>query len=377
MKKTLDLPTELWIETLKLLDFHDLNVVSLACKRFRALAAPNLFRCLCFSTVTRGDGKFSWGCSKTSLAEVQKPLTPSTMDQLLKFYGSERIAPLVREFWLILHSDYRPVEPSIDAILALIRRLPRLGRIVFRLATLDARIMHALEQLPALTSICMKYCTSSTTDIPHLRVKKVELLDSGPWPFTIDPDSLERLYIENCGPPAASHLPNLRTLSIDTHDVPSVFCCLEFLVNCSCPSLKTLTLSSTNQEYELPANIYGLPTIPSLRRFRGPIKLAPIFATGGSLLHVNLYEGGESFVAADVLPKLHRLAPNLVTLTVDVPYVNEPVLRAAFSFLHLEELCIESTVDEKMSFQACRRSLHLSARPLIGLYLIDSHITDV
>jgi hypothetical protein len=285
-------------------------------------------------------------------SEVRMPLTLSTMDQLLKFYGSEGIANFVREFGLIQYFYDRTLEPSMDAILALLCRLPRLEKIIFKLSSLDARVMHALEQLPALTSISVNDCACATTYIPHLRLKTVELLDSAPWPFTIDPDSLECLSIEHCGPPAVSCLPNLRTLSIDTYDFPSVHCFVDFFMNCSCPSLEALRLSIADEEYELPADIDGLPTIPYLRNFRGPIRLAPVVAIGGSLLQAVLYEGGGSFIAVDVLHKLHSLAPNLVSLTVDIPYLNESVLRAAFSFLHLEVLLIQSTGFDEISFEA-------------------------
>jgi hypothetical protein len=353
MRKTLELPTELWIDILKkTLAFPDLKAMSLACKRFRALATPRLFRCLCLSqsVVSGGDGTYYWGCMRTGPSDVRKLLSPSAMDQLLEFYGSERIAPLVRECWLSKYSYEYPIVPGVEVVLALLRRLPRLESIAFRSSNLDARLMHALEQLPALSSISMRSCTRSTMYTPHLRLKRAELHHDGSWaswPFTIDPDLLECLSVGHCGPPAASCLPNLRTLSVYT---TSVFGSLDFLVNCSYPSLKVLNLSSTHQEYELPANVYGFPC---LQEFSGPIRLAPAFAAGGSLLHVHLSEGKETVVIVDILHKLLPLAPNLVTLTVDVPYVTESVLRAALSFSHLEMLCLRSTSNERISVKAC------------------------
>jgi hypothetical protein len=352
MRKTVDLPTELWMDILKTLAFPDLKLISLACKRFRALAAPRLFRRLCL-TMFSYRGGCNWSYSGTDYHDVRKLVFPS--DQYLEFYGSEKIAPLVREFRLCKYSYKHLIEPGIEVVLALLRRLPGLESITFRSCNLDAQVMHALEQLPALASISMIFCSGPTTHIPHLRLKKVELVDIRRWLFTPDPDSLECLSIGNCEPPAASCLPNLRTLSVNTYHWPSVFCCLDFLVKCSCPSLETLSLSSTVREYELPANIDGLPTIPRLQNFAGPIRLAPIFATGRSLLHVILSEERGPFVTVDVLHELLLLAPNLVTLMVIVRYVKESVLRAAFSFLHLEELRLQSTSDEKISVKACRR----------------------
>jgi hypothetical protein len=355
MQKTLDLPTELWMDTLKMLHFDDLKTISLACKRFRAFAAPHLFRCVCVSTVVSGKGTFYWSCLRTDPSE---PLTLSTMDQLLKFY--ERITHFVREFGLIQYFYDHPIEPSMNAILALLRRLPRLEKINFRLASLDIHVMHAVEQLPALTSISV-------------------LVSGVPWPFTIDPDSLECLSIEHCGPPAVSCLPNLRTLFIDTHDVPSVFCFVDFLMSCSCPFLEALELSSSNQEYEFPANIDRLPTIPCLQKFEGPTRLAPVVATGGSLLHVILLEEGGTLPTVDVLHELQPLAPNLVSLAIDVLYANESALRVAFSFLHLEELFIQSNANEEISFQACKlhqpasQSTHRLISLISPMYRTSSH----
>jgi hypothetical protein len=343
------------MDTLKMLAVPDLKSISLACERFRALAAPRLFRCLHLSVVD-ADGKHCWAFCKSVSDVWPEPLTSSTMDQLLEFYGSEMIAPLVREFRLDRFRDPCPMD--IGVVLALLRRLPRLDRIVFFLSDLDACVMHTLEQLPALTSISLQLCSSSDTDIPHLQLKSVELLGPpprlfAPCAFTIDPGLLECLSIGEGAFPATSCLPNLQTLFVGSHSVPPVVSCLDFLTHCSCPSLKTLDISSTNREYELPANIDGLPTIPCLQQFRGPIRLAPFFATGGSLRHVRLSEGKETFATVDVLHKLLALAPDLVTLTVDVPYANESVLRAALSFSHLEELCIRSTSDEMISVKAC------------------------
>jgi hypothetical protein len=369
MQKTLDLPTELWMDTIKTLASPDLKAISLACKRFRALAAPHLFRRLHLAEVDP-DGEQYWACCPSGYDAYAEPLTSSTLDHLLEFYGSGMIAPLVREFQL---DRYRvPSLLDIGVVLALLRRLPRLDRIVFLLSDLDAYIMHTLEQLPALTSFSMQFCPSYNTGIPRLRLKSLELLGPpyrlhSPCPFTIDPDILESLSIGEGAFPATSCLPNLRTLSVSNHSsMPSIVSCLDFLMHCSCPSLKTLDISSNRMEYELPANIYGLPKMPCLQQFRGPIRLAPFFATGGSLRDVRLSERTETFVIIDVLHKLLPLAPNLVTLMVDVPYVEESILRAALSFSHLEELCLRSTSNEKISVKACRRSPHLPASLLIG-----------
>jgi hypothetical protein len=361
MQKTLDLPTELWFKIIEAseLGARDLKVISLTSKRFRALSTSRLFRCLHLWTNRGTRGRLEtlqWIFSREGLREHR---TPSTIDQFLEFYGSEMIAPLVQEFCLDRYSYDSLIQPSIETILALLRRLPRLERITFRSSNFDARVMHELGQLPTLSSVSIRDCTAPATDIPHLRLKKVELLDPGPWPFTVDPDLLESLSIVDGGFPAASCLPNLRTFSIYGYPVAPVVRCLDFLVHCPCPSLETLTFYQVRNADGSPADINQLPTIPFLKTYRGPIRFAPLFATAGSLLRVQLW--GSTRSRGSVvrrLRELRSLAPNIISLTTDVCVVEESVLRAALSFLHLEELVLVSQSRDKISAKACIHSPH-------------------
>jgi hypothetical protein len=75
----------------------------------------------------------------------------------------------------------------------------------------------------------------------------------------------------------------------------------------------------------------------------------------------------------DVLQELLLLAPNLVTLMVDVRYVEESVLRAALSSQNLEVLCFRSTSDEKISGQACKCSPHLPTSLTSDSFLCPHH----
>jgi hypothetical protein len=360
-----DLPTELWMETLKMLAFSDLKSISLANHRLRALASPRLFRCLCLSAA--GSTKEAphwtrWAHPQPSDAN-KEPLTPSEMTELLQFYGSGKIAPLVRKVWLAHHSNHLPLQPSAEAVFSLLPKFPKLESIGFISSHIDARILRKFNELPALVSIFMESWTSFDLELPRLSLKAVQLLggrqeDLASWPFTIQPDLLEFLHIDNTTFPDVSSLPNLRILRLGYHFDDPVPLCVNFLTRCLCPSLDTLIFCRDRYEVEGAVDVDSLPPhiIPRLSTYHGPTAHAHVFAASGFLRNATLWaptsgrpQSPEQVTSS--LRRLHALAPNLVELTVDVAVLAESVIKAAFQFIHLEALRLNTTRRERISIK--------------------------
>jgi hypothetical protein len=305
----------------------------------------------------------------------------------VKFYGSEKIAPLVRRLSI---ADY--YEPScswskIEAVLSLIRTIPNLDCIVFGSSHIGARIMHEIGQRQTLTSIEMNSCISSNAEPPRLHLQTVHLLRhrrsdaDRSWPFTVQPELLESLHVDKTAFPMLSSLPNLRNLWVEpcgnrfTELVP-VIECLNFLSRCSCPALETLVFSKRAYADGSPADVVGLalPALSRLQRYNGPSTFVPLFASGGSLLHATLHEYDYCDYppegVAGILQNLHALAPNLVSLSTQVPCLEEADFHAACLFPKLEELHFYSVLseDEGYSMQARTSTLQLEQDLISGRF---------
>jgi hypothetical protein len=317
------------------LGLSDLKIISLTCQQFRSLAISRLFRCLSIG-ISRGSvsglgvDRYCWGIWKLNPFDLSfvEPMTLSTMHALLAFYGSEHIAPLVREFRLAAY-DGGLLQPSIEVVLDLLHRFSNVRSVGLTLSNVTPRMMETIAQLPALASVIMDSCTYHHSEEPLLRLKDVSLsrlyssYEDGTWPFTVQPELLESLHVDGTTFPNFTSLPNLITLRIlrtDSNPTTPVIRCLKFLTQCHCPSLETLIL---------PTRYYGLDgelatvdrstllMIPRLKVYHGPSSFIPLFATGGLLRHASLWESSQ-LGNADSLDILHALAPNLVKLTVNV-----------------------------------------------------------
>jgi hypothetical protein len=366
MKWTTHLPTELWIVVLDTLDFSDLKAISLTCRNFRSLATPRLFRRLSIGLSDEG-----WYLRKPGHPRFFSPgdMTLSAASPLLAFYGSEHIAPLVREFWLSAYTGrYARRQPSVEVVLDLLHRFSNVQSVGLKSLRVTQTIMQTIAQLPALVSITMARCQYDDWEGPLLRLKDVSLFCDYPpdgevkWPFTVQPELLESLHVDAFTFPNFSSLPNLRTLHVDGVDesATSVIRCLDFLTKCNCPSLDTLILPKCRFVHgELATfDTSTLPTIPCLKVYHGPGVIIPPFAAGRSLRRAFLWDTTwpddstpEDF--ADSLHKLHALAPKLVALSIDVICPSEAIARAVHQFCALEELYLQTRNRDLNPMQAC------------------------
>jgi hypothetical protein len=354
---TTHFPTELWVLVLDSVGFSDLKAISLTCRRFRSLAIPRLF-CRLFL----GAPSKSWYWRKPSPSGFflvnSKDIKVSDVGPLLAFYGSEHIAPLVREFRTAYADFYYRRKPSIEVMmLDLLHRLPNVQSVGFEGTDVTQPIMQTISQLPALASITMDNCVYDDLEGPLLRLKNVSLFVNYPsgvksnWPFTVQPELLESLHVDSFTFPNFSSLPNLRTLHVhgDGKAAAPVIRCLDFLTKCDCPSLDTLILPRCRFVHgELAAFDRSiLPTIPCLKVYHGPSVLSPLLAAGSSLHSASLSgttrpDDPTPEDTADSLDKLHALAPNLVVLTIDVVCPSEAIARAILQFRVLEELYLKT-----------------------------------
>jgi hypothetical protein len=360
MKWTTHLPTELWIVVLDTVDFSDLKAISLTCRNFRSLATPRLFRRLSIRLSSEGRC-YLWKPHNTSKDTMLSAVSP-----LLAFYGSEHIAPLVREFGLSV-CHYYP-KPSAEVVLDLLHRFSNVQIVGLESLRVTQTIMQTIAQLPALVSITVHNCWYDNWEGPLLRLKNVSLFNDRPsdvegkWPFTVQPELLESLHVDASTFPNFSSLPNLRTLNVDgDQDTTPIIRCLNFLTKCNCPSLDTLILPRTRFAHGELAGFdrSTLPTIPYLKVYHGPSVFIPLFAAGSSLHSVSLLdiirpEGFALDDSADRLNKLHTLAPNLVALTITVVCPSEAIARAIPQFGALEELYLNTRNTELEPRQACQ-----------------------
>jgi hypothetical protein len=344
------------------LGFSDLKAISLTCRKFRSLAISRLFRRL-----SLGSSSNSWYMLRPNQMAL------SNVGPLLAFYGSEHIAPLVREFWL---TAYRPLDdfyyrkqPSIEVVLDLLHRCSNVQSVGFTSSHVTQPIMQTIAQLPALASINIDHCVYDNSEGPLLRLKNVSLFNDRPsdvegkWPFTVQPELLESLHVDASTFPNFSSLPNLRTLHVngDGKNATPVIRCLDFLTKCNCPSLDTLILPRCRIVHgELAAfHTSTLPTIPCLKVYHGPSVFISFFAAGSSLHSASLSDTTRPIDSpledfADRLDKLHTLAPNLVALTIDVICPSEAIARAIPQFGALEELYLKTKNRELEPMQACQ-----------------------
>jgi hypothetical protein len=364
MKWTTHLPTELWIVVLETLDFSDLKAISLTCRNFRSLATPRLFRRL--SIGLSGGGRYYLGKpGRPSL--FSEDTTLSAVSPLLVFYGSEHIAPLVREFWLSVPTIlYYPRPLSVEVVLDLLHRFSNVQSVGFTSLRVTQTIVQTIAQLPALVSITAHNCLYDNWEGPLLRLKNVSLFNrhpsdvEGKWPFTVQPELLESLHVDASTFPNFSSLPNLRTLRVNGENATPIIRCLDFLTKCNCPSLDTLILPRTRFAHGELAGFdrSTLPTIPYLKVYHGPSAFVPLFA-GSSLHRVSLSDptrpdGHPPEDIADSLHKLHALAPNLVALAIDVVCPSEAIARAIPQFGALEELYFKTRNGALEPMQACQ-----------------------
>jgi hypothetical protein len=368
MKWTTLLPTELWIMVLDTLDFSDLEAISLTCRNFRSLATPRLFRRLFIGLSSEGWYYLGKPDHRTFVSLEDMRLTAASPS--LAFYGSEHIAPLVREFWLsVSTSRYHPRQPSVGVVLDILPRFSNVRSVGFASLRVTQTIVQTIAQLPALMSVTVRNCSYDNWEGPLLRLKNVSLFHyrpsdvEGKWPFTVQPELLESLHVDAFTFPNFSSLPNLRTLHVngDGGNAIPIIRCLDFLTKCNCPSLDTLILSRCRFVHgELAAfDRSTLPTIPYLKVYHGPSALIPLFAAGSSLHRVSLsdFTRRDDYPPEDItdsLHKLHALAPNLVALTIDVVCPSEAIARAIPQFGALEELYLETKNTELEPMQACQ-----------------------
>jgi hypothetical protein len=360
-----NLPTELWLWVLKLLGFSDLKAISSTCQRLRAVARPQLFRRLHLQMYERYDN-----------------LT-------LDLGGIQEIAPVVREFSFTYIHTPGLQHSAIKSVFTLLRQFPVLQTIRFLWCSIDAFIVQEVEQLPALTTVYMYHCDSSSLHPTCLRIKTLQFHrsyelrpdDITSWPFTIQPELLQCLRISNADLPTISSLPNLRTFSAEitsNEDFPTRLSdCLSFLKHCACPSLKTLVLKPDGAVETIVVGKWDLPVFPNLEIYHGPNDFVTQFASGASFLHVTSYgiQGESPEDRASILHQLHALAPNLVELAVDI-LLEGPILHAACLFPHLEYLCL-NLYSAMRPAEACIPPLRVLIRSsrLAGLHVRMSSLS--
>jgi hypothetical protein len=297
---SLRVPPEIWLK----IGYHsttkDIKHLSLTCSSFRNLLQPLAF------TETRP-------VFTIAISHLQKHFPEEFL-----FFTSPRIAPMIRacviDHW---------VNPS----------LPPLGSVEQHQGLVDATY-RKLASFVNLRSLTFRdaHLTITHWQCLHLLANTLEN-------FSIQHGKIDGLVEISllCPPTSFARLQFLRLPSIYTSHPDFV----RFLA--TCPVLMDLTITPSSGHDPLP--IFGsLEDLPNLTRYAGPALYAPLFAQGGSLRHLILFEstGAPRFNMLSLLVReVARLAPLLSLIimphNLDVPTLFD-IFEAIDCFQSLQRL---------------------------------------
>ncbi|KAG6907775.1 hypothetical protein DXG01_007488, partial [Tephrocybe rancida] len=304
------LPSEIWTDVFQHISFQDLQLASLACRYFRLIASPQLFkefRVQLYVQAASASMQHHTILDVEAVRELQK----------LHFFTSTSVAPFVRKCTVsaqLLHSqrpsleyEGRPDRPSfdhvIDSIFQLLPRLFNIQKLKFARILFTPIAISQLSLLPNIPSLIIDTCHPVEMHPPfpvlHIeafefnnwsaRLKIVDSQSGGEiWMRLFDTETLREIKIGSW-PSVAERIlkdyttsltfPNLHTLSLTMHqNVLPLFRLLSQL-----PSLHRLIVEpigrsgmTSDQFVAILATIPDtIPDtiVPALQHYQGPYEL--------------------------------------------------------------------------------------------------------
>ncbi|KAG6905591.1 hypothetical protein DXG01_001810 [Tephrocybe rancida] len=393
----LRLPSEIWTEVFQHISFQHLKLASLACRDFRSIASPQLFKELRVQPYVAA-----------SASMKHRPLTDleaANELQKLAFFTSTSVATFVRKCTVTaqlldspgpgdVYYEDLPDEPSIDhvfdVIFQLLPRLSNVQKLKFSRISFTPIAISQLSLLPNIPSLIIDTChlVKMNPPFPAIHTEafffdyfwdaELEFFDlhggGETWMRLFDPEVLREIKIDSW-PSVTERIlrdsttfptfPNLHTLSFTMHQsaLLPLFRLLSHL-----PSLRRLIIEpfkirmgrvTADQFVALLATIPDT-ILPALQYYRGPYELLHCFQSDSMVSVAIVGSGGIGMLAYpdDLIKELKSVKQNMRNVehfNARVFYLSESFLSNVFSLmpsvksLHL----VTKTENEAFTISKC------------------------